>query len=254
MGAAHDIDDLVQTEEAMRRSEERYRGTFENAAVGITHRDAEDRFLTVNKSFCDIVGYSREELLGMRHQDIIHPDDVFEEAEFYERLYHGQLPNYSHEERLIRKDGGSVWTQITASLQRDTAGNPSYVIALVQDISERKWLEEELSRAKEVAESANHAKDEFLANVSHEIRTPFGAILGMTELVLDTPLSDEQRQDLAIVRSETERLLMLVNDLLDYSKIESRKVSWTRQILHCATWLAKLHMSLFHRLNRRDWN
>src|SRR3954469_23420770 len=99
-----------------------------------------------------------------------------------------------------------------------------YAIAILQDISERKRLEGELRNAKEEAESANRAKDEFLANVSHEIRTPFGAILGMTELVLDTPLTDDQRQCLTTARSAADSLLGLVEDLLDFEKIEAGKL------------------------------
>jgi PAS domain S-box-containing protein len=89
---------------------------------------------------------------------------------------------------------------------------------------ERKQQQVELRRAKEAAEAANRAKDEFLANVSHEIRTPFGAILGMTELVLDTPLTDNQRQCLKTVKSAADNLLGIINDLLDFAKIEAGKL------------------------------
>jgi PAS domain S-box-containing protein len=91
------------------------------------------------------------------------------------------------------------------------------------DWIERTRSEEELRRAKEAAEAANRAKDEFLANVSHEIRTPFGAILGMTELVLDTPLTDDQRECLETARSAADSLLGLVEDLLNFEKIEAGK-------------------------------
>ena len=94
----------------------------------------------------------------------------------------------------------------------------------MRDISARKWGEEELRQAKEAAEAASRAKDEFLANVSHEIRTPFGAILGMTELVLDTPLTDDQRQCLLTAKSAAESLLGVVNEMLDFEKIEAGKL------------------------------
>ena len=92
------------------------------------------------------------------------------------------------------------------------------------DWIERTQAAEELRQAKAAAEAANRAKDEFLANVSHEIRTPFGAILGMTELVLDTPLADDQRQCLETVKSAADSLLGLIDDLLDFSKIEAGKL------------------------------
>src|SRR5207247_7942588 len=135
-----------------------------------------------------------------------------------------QSPSIEDEKRYIRKDGSPVWGELFISLQRDAAGEPAYAIAVIQDISERKRLDEELSQAKEAAEAANRAKDEFLANVSHEIRTPMNAILGMTELVLDTPLDEGQRQGLKTVKSAADSLLGLINDLLDFSKIEAGKL------------------------------
>ena len=133
-------------------------------------------------------------------------------------------PSYSLEKRYVRKDGSPIWSDVTISLQRDSAGSPAYAIAILQDISERKRLEEESRQAKEAAEAANRAKDEFLANVSHEIRTPMNAILGMTELVLDTPLTDDQRQCLETVKSAADNLLGVINDLLDFSKIAAGKL------------------------------
>ena len=139
-------------------------------------------------------------------------------------LLRGESPGFTLEKRYLRKDGSPVWVELFVSLQRDAAGKPAYAIGIIQDISERKRLEEELRQAKEAAEAANRAKDEFLANVSHEIRTPMNAILGMTELVLDTPLAEDQRQGLKTVKSAADSLLGIINDLLDFSKIEAGKL------------------------------
>jgi PAS domain S-box-containing protein len=220
-----DITARKQAEEALRESEERFRGTFENAAVGIVHNDAAGRFLRVNKTYCAIVGYSREELLEKTLRDIMHPEEVAAHLALYASCFtRGESPALGMERRYVRKDGSTVWVEVFASFQRDVSGRPVYAIAVVQDISERKRLDEELRQAKLTAEAANRAKDEFLANVSHEIRTPMNAILGMTELVLDTPLDEDQRQDLKTVKSAADSLLGIINDLLDFSKIEAGKL------------------------------
>src|SRR5439155_9871477 len=144
--------------------------------------------------------------------------------EKYNQLIRGELCSYTEEKRDIRKDGSVVWIHISFSLQRDALGSPLHTIGILQDISVRKRLEQELQQAKETAESANRAKSEFLANVSHEIRTPMNAILGMTELALATPLTEDQRQCLKTVKSAADSLLGIINDLLDFSKIEAGKL------------------------------
>jgi two-component system sensor histidine kinase/response regulator len=222
---ARDVTDRMRAEAALRESEERFRGTFENAAVGIAHKDLEGRFLRVNQTFCEIVGYYHDELLSKRWQEITHPDDLATSQSHYRPLLSGESSSFSLEKRYVRKDHSLVWVDISVSLQRDEAGSPAYAIVVIQDISERKRLEDELRKAKETAEAANRAKDEFLANVSHEIRTPMNAILGMTELALDTPLNEAQRQYLKTVKSAADNLLGIINDLLDFSKIEAGKLA-----------------------------
>src|SRR5262249_4816394 len=187
-------------EEALRESEERFRGTFENAAVGMAHVDVQGRFLRVNEKLCEIVGYTSEELLARTFQDLTHPDDLAADLEQFIPLMRRDLPSFSREKRYVRKDGSLVWVALSVSLQRDATGRPINTISILQDVSERKRLEEESRQAKEAAEAANQAKDEFLANVSHEIRTPMNAILGMTELALDTSLTEDQRQSLRTVK------------------------------------------------------
>jgi PAS domain S-box-containing protein len=213
-----------RAEQALRESEERFRGTFENAGVGIAHTHPTGRLLRVNEKFCAIVGYPREELLQKTFQDITHPDDLTVSLGSLAALMRGESVVVGHEKRYVRKDGSPVWVELFSSLQRDADGKPAYAIAILHDISERKRLESELRGAKDAAESANRAKDEFLANVSHEIRTPMNAILGMTELVLDTPLTEDQRQCLKTAKSASDNLLGVINDLLDFAKIEAGKL------------------------------
>ena len=134
-------------EEALRESEERFRGAFENAAVGIAHHDLEGRFLRVNQKYCEIVGYAREELLGKSWMDTTYPDDRAAGLALAGRMLRGELPCDSLENRYIRKDGTVIWATVTPSIQRDAEGQPDYFISFIQDISERKRLEEELSQA-----------------------------------------------------------------------------------------------------------
>ena len=148
-GTCTDISDLRQTEEALRESEERFRGTFENAAVGIAHRDATGRFLCVNEKFCAIVGYSREELLQKNIQDITHPNDLSVTIDAFTALWQGESPTLGLEKHYVRKDGSLVWIGLFASLQRDAAGKPAYDISIVNDISEHKQLEEQLRASEE---------------------------------------------------------------------------------------------------------
>jgi two-component system, sensor histidine kinase and response regulator len=227
---SRDTTERTRAEQALRESEERFRGTFENAAVGIAHCDQDGRFLRVNQKFCDILGYAGDKLVDKTFSEVTHPDDLAADFAQFAALTRGELASYAMEKRFMRQDGTFVWANLTVSCQsghprgQSLTGAPAYYIKVIQDISERKRLDEELRQAKEVAEAANQAKDEFLANVSHEIRTPMNAILGMTELALDTPLAEDQRQFLKTVKSAADNLLGILNDLLDFSKIEAGKL------------------------------
>ncbi|MDB5299535.1 MAG: domain S-box protein, partial [Phycisphaerales bacterium] len=139
-----DMTERKKIQDALRESEERFRGTFENAAVGIANVDFEGRWLRVNQRLCDIVGYTREELLQKTFQDITHPDDLSISIEKFTQ-FEGC---YSLEKRYIRKDGSLVWVELFESLQRDEAGKPTYAIAMIQDISKRKQLEGELRESE----------------------------------------------------------------------------------------------------------
>ncbi len=219
-----DITDLKSAEDAVRQSEERFRGTFENAAVGIAHEDLAGRFLRFNKRFCAILGYPPEELVGKTLAEVTHPEDLAADLAKFGALTRGELPSYTMEKRFIRKDGTLIWAVVTVSVQLDAAQKAVYCIKMIQDISDRKRLETELQRAMEAAEAASRAKSEFLASMSHEIRTPMNGVFGMLDLALDTDLQPEQRHYLERARSSADLLLRVINDILDFSKIEAGRL------------------------------
>jgi PAS domain S-box-containing protein len=139
-----DITDRKQTENELRRSEERFRGTFEQAAVGIGHVAPDGRLLRVNQKLCEILGYSCQELLGKTFQDITHPDDLDADLEYVRRLLAGEIETYSMEKRYFKKDGSIVWVNLTVSLVREPSGEPSYFISCIEDITTRKGVEKEI--------------------------------------------------------------------------------------------------------------
>jgi PAS domain S-box-containing protein len=122
--------------------EQRFQATFEQAAVGIAHMSPEGRFLRVNKKFCDIVGYSEDEMLGLTFQDITHPDDLDADLEYVRQVLDREIETYSMDKRYYRKDGATVWVNLTVSLVFDRGGSPNYFVSVIKDISERKLAEE----------------------------------------------------------------------------------------------------------------
>ncbi len=154
---------------ALRESQERFRATFEQAAVGISHSLINGRFVRVNQKFCHITGYTCEELLQRTFENITHLDDLEVEREYVRSLLVGETETYSLEKRFLRKTGESIWVEITASLVRTPQGDPKYFLGVVQDISARKAAEAALRDSE--AQLRNRAqREELLNRLSNQIR------------------------------------------------------------------------------------
>jgi PAS domain S-box-containing protein len=352
-GVVIDVTERKKLEAARQESEERFRSTFEEAAIGMALVGLDGRFVQANAALCRIVGYTEEALRQKTFQDITHPDDLAADLALAAELAAGLRSSYQLEKRYFHRDGHIVWIQLNGSSVRDQEGRLLYFIAQIQDITERKqadavlrealakaqrysdaldsvpayiyikdrnyryvhanravlelfgcsaealpgsedwqffppetvarlravdervllrgeatqeeidvqpqdgqrrvyweikhpiydadghiWglcgvstditerklMEEELQAAKQVAEAASRAKSEFLANMSHEIRTPMNAILGLTQLVLETELTPPQADYLQKVQASSKALLGVLNDILDYSKVEAGRL------------------------------
>jgi len=218
-----DVTEQLRSEEALRATEELFRTAFEAAPHGICLTGLDGRFLQANAALCQILGYSQPELVGGAWQRLTHPDDVHHSRQAAIQLMADPGKPVELEKRYIQKCGSEVWTRLRIAAVVNCEGKPSHYITHIEDISESKRSKQELVKAKEAAEAASRAKTEFLANMSHEIRTPMNGIIGMTELTLDTELTETQRDYLNTVRASGESLLTIINDVLDFSKIEAGK-------------------------------
>jgi PAS domain S-box-containing protein len=139
------LEALVSTLETqgrmLRESEEQFRTTFDQAAVGIAHVAPDGRWLRVNQKLCEILGYTREELLERSFQDVTHSDDLGKDLEHLRRMLDGEIDTYSVEKRYVKKDYSQVWVSLRVSLVRETSGDPNYFISVIEDITERKRAE-----------------------------------------------------------------------------------------------------------------
>jgi PAS domain S-box-containing protein len=225
-------------EEYLVESEQRIRSIVENVIDAIITIDSRGIVQTFNPAAERIFGYTADDVIGKNLQNIVteeHKNRHDTYIENYLKTGNRKIIGTTREIMGERKDKTHFPMELSISEMR--IGNEIGFIGILRDISERKRIESELIAARQEAEKANHAKSDFLAVMSHEIRTPMNGILGMTHLVLDTDLTPEQRENLSMVNYSAESLLSLINDILDYSKIEAGKLD-----LDCSDFRIRQHI------------
>jgi PAS domain S-box-containing protein len=210
---------LQQRHKELQAGESRYRGLVEQMGEVIVRKLPDGRLTYVNDTFCKTFNMQRERALGRVFRPEFHPDEKLDEpAPFAGQPAAVQRLRY---DQRIKTATGWRWFAWEDYVIRNEAGQVTEVQSAARDITEQKELETQLRDARDKAEDANRAKSMFLAVMSHEIRTPMNGVIGMAGLLLDTPMSPEQRSYANAVRESGEALLDIINDILDFSKIES---------------------------------
>jgi PAS domain S-box-containing protein len=215
-----------QMTEKLSISEERLRFALEGTGDGIWDWNIKTGELFFSQRWKEIFGYEDEDLVP--HIDtfisFIHEDDKAKLQKYLKDYIEGKIESYEIELRVNHKTDGVIWTLSKAEALRDANGYAYRLTGTISNINIRKKAEKEARRAKEVAEEANKSKSNFLANMSHEIRTPMNAILGLSQLLLDEELKSKEIDMVEKILSSSKMLLGIINDILDYSKIEAKKL------------------------------
>ncbi len=226
-------------EEALKSSEERYRELFENANDVIFLHDLKGKIIAVNRAAEYLTGYSRSEVLGQNFDQLISPEARPLIHDFI-RAHLGGSATQHYELPIVSKFGNRRQLEVsTRILYR--RGQPVAIQGIGRDVTERKQAQqrleessgelqrknEELSRALQLAREATQLKEQFLANTSHELRTPMNGIMGMINLLLETNLTIDQQEYAEAVNQCANDLLTIINDILDVSQIESGHISLT---------------------------
>jgi two-component system, sensor histidine kinase len=215
-----DITDRETLDRKLKKQEEKYRGIIENMKLGIIEVTLDDEIQFVNQNFCDLSGYSNEELLGHKVDEFFARTN-FEAISKEKRALRKRGISDSHELSILDKHGRQRQLFISGAPNYNAGGELIGSIDIVLEITDQKILEAELRIAKNKAEESSKAKESFLANMSHEIRTPLNGIIGMIRELLKTSPTSTQHLYLKHAASASQHLLSIINNILDVSKIEA---------------------------------
>jgi PAS domain S-box-containing protein len=210
-----------------RAESQRYMAILNQIGDGCAVVDLRGNYVFANDAFCRMFNFQKRDLIGASFKDAISEERADTLRSLYGEVYRtGESRQLEYQ--VFPKGRDMMFIDQSVSLERDANGQAVAFVSITRDCTARTLAEQDADRARRAAEEANCAKSEFLANMSHEIRTPMNGIIGMSALVLDTGLTAEQADYISTVKSSAESLLTILNDVLDFAKIESRKLDLER--------------------------
>jgi len=252
----HMLERIHEGDTALRDSEERFRSAMSYSAIGMALITPEGSLLDVNQSLCDMIGYTRDEVLSTRFESIVHSDDVAANVNEFQRLLNEETNVYRVEQRHLHKSGQVIWVDLSMSIVREQTGKPLYCIAQIQDITNRKRdeelllslnseLEQRVQERTRKLKEANSELEAFSYSVSHDLRAPLRAIDGFSRILLEEnadKLDQDGRRVLDVIRHNTQNMGRLIDDLLAFSRL-SRK-----QMEPCLVNMSELARDVFEQL------
>ncbi|MFW5793389.1 MAG: response regulator [Bacteroidota bacterium] len=227
VGTIRNISERKKAEEIIKLNEERYRILTENSSDLISKHSWDRTYIYVSPVCKKLLGYSNTEMIGKSPYKFIHQDDIETIRRNHILLLENKATSLIETYRIKKKDGNYIWFETNNQVIYNPNTNlVEEIVCVSRDITERKE-HEELLKAKEVAEQSNIAKSEFLANISHEIRNPLNAIIGLTNTISKTEINKKQKEYLNSILISSKNLLNIFSNILDLSKIEAKTVELT---------------------------
>lgn len=214
VGISTDITERKRSQEELRASEDRWRAIFENSAVGIALADARGTFTLTNRAYQKMVGYTDEELRSMSFLDLTHEEDRAANADMAKQLWQGKLQQFQHEKRYRRKDGKLIWVRNTVSTAPGTEITPRFAMAIVEDVTERRSLEEQVRQSQRM-----EAVGRLAGGVAHDFNNMLGVILGHCLSLQETlPAGNPEWKSVEQIKKASMRSADLTRQLLAFSR------------------------------------